>query len=98
MKARLAVIVILLAIIQISCGKMDTDYDVINYSSYSISMREIANANVTEVLDLAPSTTIIVIFQIPIWESSTISFTYTPANLVTANIDTNGRKITFRNK
>jgi hypothetical protein len=98
MRKGMFVLVTLLMIVLTSCGKINTIYKVINNSSYEVKMTDIKNATVSEIGSIPAGTTTTITFQISVLEQTPISFSYSPANYVKADLDTSGEKITFANR
>jgi hypothetical protein len=95
---RKLLVIVLVALFFVSCGKIDTVFSVNNNSSYTVSMSNIQNADVTEISEIPPGTSTKITFKIALLEDTAISFSFTPANLVNGTIDSTGAKITFSNK
>lgn len=75
------------------------DVKVINNSSYAVTMTNIKSpANKTEIVGLPAGGTDTLTYKHDSLEGFQISFLYTPANLVNADIDSKKLKITFTDK
>ncbi len=75
-----------------SCDKPPYNFTFINNSSHVVNVLNVKNADITS-FDLAVNASKIVSI-----DAKKIEFQYSPANLVTSDIDTKKHKVTFTNK